>query len=187
MAVGDAGPPGSTGVITLVESSAAEDTDLSLSQPPDINTDAAGPSGATPTYSLPTVRDPDDTTLPTPTCTPASGSIFAIGTTTVDCSVSDPDDTPSTASATFTVTVHGARSQLDRLLNEVEAVGPGSSLADKVRIMRSELGSEHPDATCATLNAFVDEVQAQTGKTIPAGLAAGLIASALQIEAVLAC
>jgi hypothetical protein len=41
--------------------------------------------------------------------------------------------------------------------------------------------------TCGTLGAFVHEVQAQSGKHIPAAQVASLIAAAKQIEAVLVC
>lgn len=48
---------------------------------------ASGPNGATVTYSV-TATDDQDGTLPV-TCTPPSGSTFAIGTTTVSCTATD--------------------------------------------------------------------------------------------------
>lgn len=58
------------------------DADLSLATPASITTDATGPSGATVSYPLPQASDPDDTSVPAAACTPAPGSMFAIGTTT---------------------------------------------------------------------------------------------------------
>jgi IPT/TIG domain len=89
---------------------ASADTDLTISNPfpppAAITVVAHGPKGAVVTYPLPTVSDPDDTTAPAPACSPASGAVFPVGTTTVTCSASDSDDTPSTVSVSFTVTVN---------------------------------------------------------------------------------
>ncbi len=82
------------------------DNDLALTKmPTNITTNATSPQGAVVTYTPPTVVD-EDSPLPTASCSPASGSTFAIGTTTVTCTVSDSDDTNSPVSASFTVTVN---------------------------------------------------------------------------------
>jgi PKD domain/HYR domain len=83
------------------------DTDLSLSGvPASFTVNATSPSGASVTYSAPTaVDEAGDSTTPSISCTPASGSTFAIGITTVTCTARSADDTPSTATGTFTVTV----------------------------------------------------------------------------------
>jgi hypothetical protein len=60
------------------------------------------PSGAIVTYVAPSAADIVDGALPV-ACLPASGAKFAVGTTTVACSVSDASG--NTASASFTVTV----------------------------------------------------------------------------------
>jgi hypothetical protein len=85
---------------------AGADTDLTISRPANVTANASGPTGASVTYTLPTVSDQDDTTAPVPACSPASGAMFPIGTTTVTCTASDRDDTPSTVSTSFTVTVN---------------------------------------------------------------------------------
>src|SRR5207244_9866654 len=88
------------------------DTDLGLTNlPANLTVNATSPQGATVTYTPPTVVD-EDSPLPPVNCTPASGSTFAIGTTTVTCAVSDSDDTPSSVSQSFTVTVNGAATQV---------------------------------------------------------------------------
>ncbi|KXZ49036.1 hypothetical protein GPECTOR_23g123 [Gonium pectorale] len=63
--------------------------------PGDMAVEAAGSSGAVVTFFITTTNDVDYA------CTPASGSIFPIGNTTVQCSILGSD----TASATFVVTV----------------------------------------------------------------------------------
>ncbi len=85
--------------------SAYVDNDLGLSNmPANITTNATSSQGAVVTYTLPTVVD-EDNPLPTASCAPASGGTFAIGTTTVTCTVSDSDDTNSPVSQSFSVTV----------------------------------------------------------------------------------
>jgi predicted outer membrane repeat protein len=82
------------------------DSDLGLTNmPSNITTNATSPQGAVVTYTPPTVVDEDNPLLPV-NCSPASGSTFAIGTTTVTCTVSDSDDSNSPVSASFTVTVN---------------------------------------------------------------------------------
>lgn len=63
---------------------------------------ATGPAGAVVTYPGATATDWVDGSI-TPTCTPASGSTFAVGTTTVTCSAKDKAG--NTGSNTFTVMV----------------------------------------------------------------------------------
>jgi hypothetical protein len=60
------------------------------------------PSGANVDYGAATATDTVDGTL-TPTCAPASGSLFPVGTTTVTCSATDSHG--NTGSASFAVTV----------------------------------------------------------------------------------
>src|SRR4029077_9180927 len=81
------------------------DTDLGLTGvPADIAVGATGPSGTVVNYTTRSAVDEDSTT-PAVSCSPASGSTFPIGTTTVTCGTSDSDDTPGSVTATFRVTV----------------------------------------------------------------------------------
>jgi hypothetical protein len=69
----------------------------------------------------------------------------------------------------------------------VIGVGPGTSLADKVNQAITYLNKNDIADTCSTLNAFINQVKAQTGKSIPAPEAATLIADARQIKTLLGC
>jgi len=69
--------------------------------PADITAEAAGPNGAIVTFTA-SALDAVDGDI-TPSCSPASGSTFAIGSTRVTCSATDKAG--NTATATFTVTV----------------------------------------------------------------------------------
>ena len=89
----------------VVLTAAVTGTDLALANiPADITTAATGSSGASVTYASPTAAD-DSRQFGAVSCTPASGSTFPIGTTTVTCTASDSDDTPGAVSGSFTVTV----------------------------------------------------------------------------------
>jgi hypothetical protein len=164
-----------------------EGADLSIAQPADITTDATGPSGATVTYPLPAVSDPDDTTAPAAVCTPASGSVFPIGTTTVTCTATDGNDLNSPVHVTFAVTVKGAAAQLADLGQAVHGIGVGDSLAAIVAFAQRQLSAGHPRLACATLSLFIIEVRLQTRWAIPVSTAAQLITDAKRIQAVLGC
>lgn len=76
---------------------------------------------------------------------------------------------------------------LAALANAVIGVGPGTSLADKVAQAIAYLNQGDITDTCSTLTAFINQVKAQTGRSIPAPEAATLIASANQINTLLGC
>jgi HYR domain len=80
------------------------DNDLALTAAPaNISTSATSSSGAPVSFTPPSARDEE--TPPAVSCDHASGSTFPIGTTTVSCSATDPDDLNSAVSTSFTVTV----------------------------------------------------------------------------------
>lgn len=164
-----------------------EGTGLSIAQPANITTDATGPSGATVTYPLPAVTDPAAASPPAAVCTPPSGSVFPIGTTTVTCTATDSKDLNSPVSTSFTVTVEGAAAQLADLHQAVQGVGLGTSLAVLVADAQRELSAGHPALACTALTSFLIEVGQQTPWFIRAATAAQLIADAERIEAVLGC
>jgi streptogramin lyase len=128
----------------------------------------------------------DDTDGSVPvSCTPASGSVFAIGDTLVECTAVDAAG--NDAHASFTVHVQGAAEQLVHLLEAVAGVGPGTSLAEKVRDARDALARGDVDDACSALRSMLNQVAAQAGKGIPAGVADSLIADATRIRSVLSC
>jgi hypothetical protein len=154
-----------------------------IAVPAPITVNATSPSGAVVTYSV-SATDPDDA-VASLVCAPASGSMFPIGTTTVQCAATDTHDNTSTAS--FTVHVNGATEQLADLLQDVTGVGPGTSLADKVRQASSDLAAQDVRDACSTLGALINEVRAQSGKAIAPARGATLIATATRIRTVLGC
>ena len=174
-------PSGGTARCTITRTRDSEPPVISV--PAGITVNASSPSGAVALFVVTTTdnTDPD----PDVVCTPPSGSVFAIGTTTVYCTATDAAG--NTANAHFTVYVKGAVEQLVDLHRAVIGVGPGSSLADKVQQAETSLGQHNVAGACATLNVFINQVTAQSGKGIPPATATALIADANRIRAVLGC
>jgi hypothetical protein len=168
------------------------DNDLGLSNmPSNITTNATSPQGAVVTYTLPTVVD-EDNPLPPVNCSPASGSTFAIGTTTVTCTATDSDDTPSSVSQSFSVTVNGAATQLNALISLVNSfhLAPGgiqTSFDSQLQAVQTDLTNNNTAQACSDLTSFMNHAQAQSGKYLTGSQADQMIAAAQQIQAVLGC
>ncbi|MGE5462149.1 MAG: HYR domain-containing protein [Syntrophothermus sp.] len=95
---------------------------LSLSS--DLTVEATGAAGAAVSYTV-TASDTEDGPL-TPSCAPASGSTFPLGTTQVNCSVSDSGGL--TTSGMFNVTVRDTTAPTLNLSNvTAEATGPSGA------------------------------------------------------------
>jgi len=156
-------------------------TPPTLKLPQGIVVDATSPAGAIATFTVSATDtvDPD----PVVACSPASGGLFAIGTTTVTCTATD--DVGYTTTGNFTVHVRGADEQLVNLVAAVRGVGPGSSLANRLEATRAALAEGDAATTFALLKAFAHEVGAQQGKKIPTGTAATLLDAAARVRAVL--
>lgn len=76
-------------------------TKPTLSLPKQVTQEATGPSGANVAFST-SSSDKEDGSL-TPVCTPASGTMFPIGATSVSCTVTDSNN--NSVSGSFTITV----------------------------------------------------------------------------------
>jgi hypothetical protein len=87
--------------------------------------DATGPGGANVSYSVGVGDDTDPS--PSVSCSPSSGSLFPIGTTTIDCTATDVDGESSSAS--FGLTVRDATNPVLSVPGDVttEATGPGGA------------------------------------------------------------
>ena len=73
------------------------------------------------------------------------------------------------------------------LLAAVQGVGPGNSLNAKVKAIQSAIAAGDETGACKQLNAFKNEVRAQTGKKIPAATAAALQREADRVSAAIGC
>ncbi|MGH9281612.1 MAG: HYR domain-containing protein, partial [Acidimicrobiales bacterium] len=103
----------------------ADRTPPGLHLPEDVVTEATGPDGAEVNYTV-TATDLVDGPV-TPSCDPASGSVFPIATTEVGCSATD--SRRNTDHGTFNVTVRDTTAPELTLPGDmtVEATGPGGA------------------------------------------------------------
>ena len=189
-------PPEVPGTIHIVDPNAlvchlvADTSPPVLTVPTAVTADATSPQGAVVFYQASATDnvDPD----PVVACAPPSGSTFPIGTTTVTCTATDAAG--NSASATFQVTIRGSTDQLSNLINEVQSInakqGVINSLAAKLQAVLRAVNAGNADNradACNKIDAFINEVQAQSGKAITVDQANNLIADANQIKAVLGC
>ena len=127
------------------------DADLSLTGvPANIHAIAAGPKGFTVYYSGPFAVD-EDGPAPNVVCDHPSGSIFPVGVTTVTCQATDPDDTPSTVTATFQVSETDTDLGLTRVPAAITALArpgqPGAIVSYTPPVVSDEDG-DSLSATC---------------------------------------
>jgi len=99
-----------------------------LSLPAPITVEADSTSGKTVSYSA-TATDTVDGAI-TPSCVPASGSTFAVGTTTVNCSAHDAHSNSTSGSFTVTVTDSTGPVISGYANKTVEANGPTGSFVN---------------------------------------------------------
>lgn len=130
-----------------------------LSVPSDISVDAVSPAGAPVPFTVSATDDFDPS--PSVSCEPASGSTFAIGTTTVACTASDAAGNVSTGG--FVVTVRSAAEQLGDLVDLIGSydLGPrGANVelgAHLNQVLRS-LENGQPGKACRELSTFSKHV-----------------------------
>jgi HYR domain/WD40-like Beta Propeller Repeat len=160
---------------------------LSLPQFP-IVVPADRPDGAVVTYTV-TATDADDPN-PAVSCSPASGSVFPIGDTTVTCKATDASGNVATGS--FSVHVQGVDEQLGELKWMVDTFDMDrkvrADLQDKLAaVRRAALDTGRTGTACSVLKGFVNEVRDESGKGLTIDLAAVLAERANRIRGVLAC
>jgi len=153
--------------------------------PGNMTVNATGPLGVAVTFA----PNAADNCSVTTTSVPASGSVFAIGTTSVNSVAQDPSNNQSTCS--FTVHVKGAAEQLADLITAVNAMqmkaGVKNSLLAKLNDALAKIAAANTNAACGQLAAFLNEVNGKRGGDISVSDADALIDAATRIRAVLGC
>jgi len=156
--------------------------------PGTITVDATDQLGAIVTYTV-SASDPDNpASLPTVNCTPPSGSIFPIGTTTVLCTANDLAG--NTANGNFNVVVEGAAAQLSDLLTLVKSFSSSAKLQALVTRLQDTLTAVDAGQTataCSALTQFIGLVRVQSRSGLTMSQVNQLLTAATRIQAVLAC
>lgn len=162
-------------------------SDLQISCSGNVTNAATNALGTAVTYSAPIVTD--SCGIAGVACSPASGSVFPVGDTTVTCTATN--DGGYIATCAFTVHVSGASEQLDSLLTTVATMslpsGIKSALTSKLQDAIADIAMGNTAGACAELKSFISQVTAQKGKKISNTQANTLITAANQIRAVLNC
>jgi hypothetical protein len=142
--------------------------------------DATSPDGAIVNYELSVTDNVRVTSL---SCVPASGTVFPIGSTSVNCSASDAAG--NTASKSFTVHVIGWREQLEALMAELKEMqlpgGTSQPLLNQLRAAYQE-GADQ----CKKIDDFL-HLMAVKGSNINDADERAIIEDLLRIKAVLGC
>jgi hypothetical protein len=171
-----------TATVTVVDT-----TPPAITCPQGMTVNATSSTGAMVSYSLPAVSD--DCSGATADCAPASGSIFAIGDTTIICTATDGSG--NTSNCSFNVHVKGASEQIANLIALVQSFNLKSSTASRLLgyllDASSHLASGNISGACTDMTTFISYVNSQTGKTITAAQASQMITAATQIKAVMNC
>jgi hypothetical protein len=164
----------------------ADLTPPSITVPANITVDATSPGGAVVTY---TVSFSDNVGVISQGCTPASGSVFAIGATTVTCTAADAAGNSATAS--FTVTVKGAAEQAADLGQSIQGLdlpdGTATSLSAKLNAALAALAAGNTAAACSQLDAMINQINANVPNKISRADADALIAEINGIRAAAGC
>jgi X-Pro dipeptidyl-peptidase len=173
------------GYQAVVDAGLPDTTAPSVTVPANIVVDAVSPAGVAVNYTA-SVSDAEDP-APSLECLPLSGSVFAIGTTTVTCTGTDGAGNETVE--TFTVHVKGAPEQLDDFAAALAGVGSGTALADKAIIIRDLLLAGQIERACVDLErAFPNSVLAQRDKKkLSAAQADAILAEIRHIATVVGC
>ena len=164
-----------------------DQTEPVLDLPDDFTVNASIPAGAVVSYAA----SANDATsgIDSFSCAPMSGDLFPNGSTTVDCTATDVAGNEATGS--FEVMVLDASDQLQALIQYLAdsdaPTGFKNSRGSQLNAAASSLSGDNINTTCNQLAAFIDSVQAQSGKQISVELADELITRAEQIRLALDC
>ena len=138
------------------------------------------PSGALVSYPQANSTDDEPSSA---SCSPLSGSEFSFGSDIVTCMATD--DAGNNATKTFTITVLTPIQAGQKLVSVINGMslpgGETNSLDAKLAAVLSSLNSHNNNTAKNQLNAFINEVNAQTGKKITQTQATQLLQDAQDI------
>jgi hypothetical protein len=156
--------------------------------PANVVVDATMPGGALVSYPSPAAAD--SCSVKSVTCVAPSGSTFAVGTSTVQCTVADFAN--HSTSCSFTVHVKSPAEQASDLIAKINGLpgvpdGTKNSFIVKLNAVIAAIAGGNTTSPCNDLLALMNAVQAQAGKALTAAQAADLVADITRIRAALGC
>ncbi len=173
--------------VTCVYTNTKDTVPPTLTLPASIAVNAAGPAGATVSYTASASDNVDPS--PTLSCVPGSGNVFAIGVTTVNCTATDVAGNSATGS--FTIRVRGAGEQITLLSNKTVAyVGPPAleaALTATLRAAATALAAGRRPVACTALALYVATVRLTPTNVLSAAQKSDLIGDATRIRTVSGC
>jgi hypothetical protein len=133
-----------------------------ITVPADMTVDASSPGGAYVNY---TVTWNDNVRVTSNSCVPASGAMFQVGLTTVQCSASDAAGNKALGS--FGVTVLGASDQMLGLLEYVLSLNlPNGTTNPLAAQLRAASRTTDVHVSCVKMRDFINMVAKDGGSTI---------------------
>jgi hypothetical protein len=166
-------------VATAGQQVTVEDVEApTIAVPASLTADATSPAGAVVTYASSAA---DNVGVESFGCAPASGTAFAIGTTTVTCTAADAAGNAETA--TFVVAVRGAADQLADLVDALTE----QSLRAKAQAAQAAAARGNTAAACNILGALLNQVDALEGKKLTTAQAEEIRSRVASTRGVLGC
>ena len=173
--------------VATVEPEAIDATPPVVTVPADMTVDATSPAGGKASYTASAEDDVDPS--PTLDCTPSSGSVFPIGTTTVTCKAADA--TGNSGSASFKIRARGAGEQIadltDKTLAYLDQPALKPALKAALQAVADAIAAKHPKAACVALDLYAAAVKLAPAKAFTAAEKTDLIGDAVRIKAVIGC
>jgi nucleoside-specific outer membrane channel protein Tsx len=155
---------------------------------PAVTVNATSPTGATVDFhALVTMSDNTGGSGLASTgngCTPAPGSLFGIGLTTVNCTALDLAG--NEAMASFTVKVLSPAQQATVMLGQVTPIGQ-SGLIKTVQQIQADIAKNHTSAACSDLTDLAGLIKAQTKKALTTVQATTLTGEVTDLKHALGC
>jgi hypothetical protein len=154
-----------------------------ITVPADMTVNASSPDGAYVNY---TVTWNDNVRVTSNSCTPASGAMFQVGPTTVQCSASDAAG--NKAFGSFRVTVLGASDQMLGLIEYVLSLNlPNGTTNPLVAQLRAAFRTTDVHVSCVKMRDFINMVAKDGGSTITTAEYSSMTGRATTIMDALGC
>ena len=154
-----------------------------ITLPADMTVDASSPNGAYVNY---TVMWNDNVGVTANSCMPASGAMFAVGPTTVQCSASDAAG--NRAFGSFTITVRGAADQMQSLIDYVLSLNLANGTTNPlVAQLRAAFRTTDVHVSCVKMRDFINMVAKDGGSTITSAEYSYMTDRATSIMSALGC